>query len=90
MAISKRHLAAACLISVLSLAAISCKGRHADGTPNGETVEVEVTPVMPDTTIQTEGEYEQSDTIADDITVSDLTETNTSDSDYTRQPRLLQ
>jgi len=32
-------------ICILLLSCTACRGRHADGTPGGETVEVEITPV---------------------------------------------
>lgn len=44
-----RFVAAAGAAFLIMVVSISCTGRHADGTPNGETVEVEVTPVVPDT-----------------------------------------
>lgn len=51
-------LAAVALMAVMA----SCKGRYADATPNGETVEVaiEVAEYAPDTAVQTDVEIAET------------------------------
>lgn len=53
----KMYYAVAPALTLLVLCGGSCKGRHADDTPNGETVEVVIEPVQAlqaDTTAMTE------------------------------------
>lgn len=52
-------------IAILSVSCIvSCTGRHADATPNGETVEVKIEPVAVDTV---SGQMQDEEVVATEV-----------------------